>query len=52
MPPAIQQGDLSSFICASCAVSGRKNTSAPLVRSAIISGMNDAFRGVVRLFCD
>lgn len=35
-----------------CAISGRKNTSALLVRSAIISGKNDAFCGFVRPFCD
>jgi hypothetical protein len=35
-----------------CAISGRKNTSALLVRSAIISGKNYAFRGVLRPFCD
>ncbi len=53
MPPAIQQRDLSSFVCALCTISGRKNTtSALLVRSAIISGKNEAFHGVVRPFCD
>jgi hypothetical protein len=52
VPRAIEQGDLSSFVCALCAISGRKNTSALLVRSAIISGKNDEFCGVVRLLCD
>jgi hypothetical protein len=52
VPPAIQQRDLSSFVCALCTISGRKNTSALLVRSAIISGKNEAFHGVVRPFCD
>ncbi len=49
MPPAIQQGDLSSFVCALCAISGRKTTSALLERSDIISGKNDAFHGIVGL---